>query len=164
MTRPRAFLAAVIVALGLAAVLAGPASAWHEDYAVTASAVKAGNLWFAAEPDATAPGTVGGITLSALAVTGLVSVLLPIVTGLLTKYRAPAIVKGLTSLAVSAVHGTIMGSLAVDGSAHIARAAIVLALVSFVIQAATYLGVYQPLDANARLLPDVGLGREDPSR
>lgn len=144
MTRPRAYLLAALAALGLAAVLAGPASA--------------------AEPDATAPGTVGGITLSALAVTGLVSVLLPIVTGLVTKYRAPAIVKGLTALAVSAVNGLVMGGIAVDGSAHIAKAAIVLALVSFVIQTASYLGVYQPIDANARLLPDAGIGREDPSR
>lgn len=103
-------------------------------------------------------GTAGAITLSALAVTFLVSLLLPIVTGLLTKYNAPGTVKGIVALAVSSINGLIVANMATDGGARVGKTAIVLAGMSFAIQTATYLGVYQPAKANAKLGPDFGIG------
>lgn len=114
-----------------------------------------------AEPNAVKPGTVGGVTLNAFAVTMLVSLLLPVVTGIVTKYSAPAIVKSLVALAVSSINGVVMGGLAVDGTAHIAKAAIMLAVLSFAIQTATYLGVYKPNDVNAALGQSFGIGPRD---
>lgn len=172
----RRTLAALALGVLCTLTLAGPASAWHEDHAI-ASAVQTGNLWGKApaadvigEPEVaqqeTGPNadTVGGITVTSLAVTILVSLLLPIVNGLFVKYRAPSVVKGLFALFSSSVTGLVMAGQSVDGGTFIARSAIVLAGVAFVIQSATYLGVYKPADVPGRLLPDVGIGREVPGK
>lgn len=170
--RPRAILAALALAFLGGLAVAGPASAWHEDYPASSSAVvqavQAGNLWGEA-PTASASSspntdTLGGVTLSATAVTVLVGLVLPIANGLLVKYRAPGVVKGLVALATSAITGLIVAGQTVDGGAFLSRSAITLGGIAFVIQTASYLGIYAPADLNGRLLPDRGLGREVPGK
>lgn len=96
--------------------------------------------------------------LSPLTVTVLSGLVIPIVVGLLTKYNAPAIVKGAISLFLSAVAGLVAQNIIPDGGAVISQDALFYAAIAFVTQLAMYLGIYKPLDLNEKTAPKVGIG------
>ena len=88
----------------------------------------------------------------------IVSFLIPLATGLLTKVSASATVKQVVTLVLSAANGLMVTSTQVDGTALISATTAQYTLLSLGIAIVSYLGVYQPHDANAKLMPEVGVG------
>jgi hypothetical protein len=90
-------------------------------------------------------------------VTVLLSVLIPIVTAAVTKSAAPKLLKGCVSLLMSAIVGLFSTAVTASG-ADFSQQTLFLAAISFVIQLASYLGFYKPVDINNRIAPTKGLG------
>lgn len=97
-------------------------------------------------------------SLSTQIVMFLTAVFIPLVTGLVTKYSLPAFWKFFVTLVISTVAAGINEATTADGSAVISKHTAVLALYTVTIATLTYLGIYRPVDANAKLAPDVGIG------
>jgi hypothetical protein len=110
--------------------------------------------------DASAVAPVASLTLSAFMVLVLTSLLIPAVTGLITKSTASATVKQLVTLAVSALNGLVVTSTQSDGTALISATTAQYALLSLGIAIVSYLGIYKPHDLNnsRALMPDIGIG------
>lgn len=101
--------------------------------------------------------TLPTLYLSPMAVTLVLSLLVPIVTGLLTKYALPAAVKALIMLVLDAVVSLVVhAEMLPTGVAVINSQALVGAILGVVVSAATYLGVYVPVKLSNR--PDGVLG------
>lgn len=92
-----------------------------------------------------AAATVGTITISALVVQLVVSTLVPLVVGIVTKVNAPSSVKALTMIVVNAASALVVTSTQADGTAVISSTALLFAILGVVQSAATYLGVWKPL-------------------
>lgn len=101
--------------------------------------------------------TVAEIRLSALTVTLVVSVFIPIVVGILTKLDTSSTVKGVVTLILNLVNAAVVGAVVADGTAVFSEATITAALVGMAISVASYLGFYKPVDLNAKLAPTKGL-------
>jgi hypothetical protein len=93
----------------------------------------------------------------------LTSLLIPLVTGLITKYKLHSFLKFMVNLVVSTIAGLINISLTADGTAVISKTAILTAVYTVAISTLTYLSIYKPLDANSQLAPDVGIGPGEPA-
>lgn len=98
------------------------------------------------------------MTLSALVVTMIVSYLIPAITALLTKASASVGVKQFVTALLAALNGVVVTATQIDGTAVISKQAAVLALGSFIAAQASYVGLYKPHDANAKIAPAKGLG------
>lgn len=96
--------------------------------------------------------------LSPLTVSVLSGVVIPIVVGVVTKLRASAFVKGAISLFLAAVAGLLAQNIIPEGGAVISQDALFFAAVAFATQLAMYLGIYKPLDLNAKTAPNAGIG------
>lgn len=119
----------------------------------------------AQEVDAT--DTVAEIRLSALAVTLVVSLFIPIVTGLVTKASLSSYVKGLITLVLNLVNAAVVVAVTQDGSAVWSEQTLIAALIGMAISVATYLGIYKPAAVTSttndngtvgKLGPNTGLG------
>lgn len=108
--------------------------------------------------DAPAVAPVAGLKLTEFTVLVITSLLIPLATGLITKLNASATVKQIVTLALSTVVGIVTTSTQADGTAIISLTTVQYALLSFAIAVVSYLGLYKPHDANARLAPNAGLG------
>lgn len=102
------------------------------------------------------------LTLSALLVTFLATAVIPVLTGLATKLDASPAVKQLITAVLSAVSGLLTVATQMDGTAVISKEALVLAIGTFILTQATYLGLYRPHHLDARLSPNTGLGGQSP--
>lgn len=108
--------------------------------------------------DAPAVAPVAGLKLSEFTVLVITSLLIPLATGLITKISASATVKQIVTLALATVVGIVTTSTQVDGTAIISLTTLQYALLSFAIAVVSYLGLYKPHDANAKLAPNAGIG------
>ena len=97
-------------------------------------------------------------SLSALTVVLLVSLVIPVATGIVTKLNAPATVKQIVALVFATANGLITTATMSDGTAVISKETLIVTLIGFGIQTATYLGIYAPHNANAKLAPNAGIG------
>lgn len=88
----------------------------------------------------------------------LVSVLIPILTGLLTKINASTTLKQVVTIILAGANAVIVSNLGEDGGAVLTDSVITDALVSWTVAIASYLGVYKPHDANTKLARNTGLG------
>ena len=104
------------------------------------------------------------LNLDALTITVVVSLFIPIVTGLLTKYNASAMVKQIVTLIFSSATALVADGATSTGGALVTREDVTLAVISLVIAITSYLGIYKPHDVNAKLVPNVGLGSGDVGR
>lgn len=86
------------------------------------------------------------ITLSALSVSLLLGLLIPVVTGLLTKYSTSSGLKGLVTLVQNATQALVVSATVGDGTAVISEETFVTFCLSLAISIATYAGVYKPLN------------------
>jgi hypothetical protein len=93
----------------------------------------------------------------------LTSLLIPFVTGLITKYTLHSFLKFLINLVVSTGAGLINVGLTADGTAVISKAALVTAAYTVVTSTLMYLSVYKPLDLNKSLVPEFGIGPGEPA-
>lgn len=115
--------------------------------------------------------TATGLTLSAVGVSLLISVIIPIVTGIVTKSGLSGTWKGIITLFLSAVTAVVTVGTLGDGSAFISWDALILALMNFAIAVATYLGIYKQGGltnsvngpAAPKLGPNFGIGPSTPA-
>lgn len=101
--------------------------------------------------------TVASLELSALTVTAVVSLFIPIVVGLITKVDLNPLWKGAINIVLSAVNAAIVTATVADGTAVFSKETLIAAFFGMVVSLATYLQVYKPLDANSKLLPNKGI-------
>lgn len=85
-----------------------------------------------------------GFTLDALMVTMLISTVIPILVGLVTKLNASSALKATLMAGLSIVNGLVANSVDDNGSAFISKQAVVLAFFSFVTAGATYARLLKP--------------------
>ena len=88
----------------------------------------------------------------------IVGVFLPVVVGLLVKANAPEGVKVAVGIVVAGVAAVLQQLTAEGGDAVITTETLRVFVLTYGVQLLTYLGVYRPLSANAKLLPEKGLG------
>ena len=98
------------------------------------------------------------IRLDPMLVTFGVSVLLPLLVGIVTKAHTSTTLKQVVNIAASIATGLIVTATQADGVAVISKEAAFYAFVAFAVQTATYLGIYKPQNANAALAPNLGIG------
>lgn len=101
--------------------------------------------------------TLAEIQLSALTVTFIVSVFIPIITAVVTKLDTSATVKGVVTLILNLVNASVVGAVVADGSAVFSEETLIAALIGMTISVASYLGFYKPVDINAKALPEKGI-------
>ena len=82
---------------------------------------------------------------------------LPIVVGLLTKYRAPAGLKAALLAVLSAAQGFIVTATVADGTAVISKTAALAATAGWVTAVATHFGFWKPLKVPEHLASEFGL-------
>lgn len=99
------------------------------------------------------------ITLSAWLVTLISTFVIPIITGLLTKYNAGPGLKQFVTAILSAVAGLISSGSMPDGTATFSKETLLLVLTTFIVTQATYLGIYKPFDLNGKTAPGSGIGK-----
>jgi len=98
------------------------------------------------------------LNLSAAAVTFVVSVLLPLANGIVTKFNASNTVKIVVSMTTAAIAALIVQATVADGSAIFTKELVERAIFMYLVQLLTYLGVYKPQATHAKLLPEKGIG------
>ena len=98
------------------------------------------------------------MNLSAVAVTLIISTILPVLVGLVTKLDASSKLKGALLLALNAAQGLIIASRVNGGGAHFTADALVLFLAGVAVSLMAYYGFYKPNDVPAKLAPDFGIG------
>jgi len=98
------------------------------------------------------------ITASAFLVTMIVSYLIPLATALITKLSASALVKQLVTAFLSAVTGFLTVSAGANGTAVFSAQSVLFAALSFAIANISYLSIFKPHDADAKILPTAGIG------
>lgn len=102
------------------------------------------------------------VELAPLLVTALTSVVIPLLTGLLTKLDAPSSVKSITMLVLATVNGLIVNATMTDGSAVITKEAALAALISILTAAVSYDKLLKPIGATTKLqakTANVGIGK-----
>lgn len=97
-------------------------------------------------------------TLSAFWVMVIATLLIPVATGFLTKLTASATVKQILTLVLAALVSILNVSTQLDGVAVVSWNTVVLTVVQTLAAIATYLGVYQPHQLNAKTAPNAGIG------
>jgi hypothetical protein len=107
--------------------------------------------------------TAFSLSLSAMLVSVLLSAVIPIVTGLITKSSLSGWVKGLITLVLNYVSAAVVQATIADGGAFFSRESLIMSLIGLSISVATYAGIYQPAnltssDADGKLLPRFGIG------
>lgn len=86
----------------------------------------------------------------------VVSPLLPVLVGVITKSKAAAQLKAVINMGLAFVAGLV--NQIVEGSAVWSKELVIATVVAYVISVATYFGAYRTFDGNEKLLPGVGLG------
>jgi hypothetical protein len=99
------------------------------------------------------------LTFSPTVVRIIVSLLIPIVTGFVTKLSAPAKVKATVAFVLSGVGALVTLATTGDGGLILTSKLLSEWGLTFVFQLAAYLGLLGPVaDINTRTAPDKGLG------
>lgn len=84
------------------------------------------------------------LDLSPFVVSTILGVLIPLITGILTKVTTPAWVKAVGTIILSGIAGLINVSLVDGGGAVISQSAFVSAVLTFIVAVATYAGFWRP--------------------
>lgn len=98
------------------------------------------------------------MTISAILVTLIVTMILPALTAAITKSTASVGIKQFVTALLSAVTGLVVVSTQLDGTAVFSKEAALLALSTFILTQATYWGFWKPHAVNEKAAPAVGLG------
>lgn len=98
------------------------------------------------------------VTLTPLAVQFLVSLVIPVGTGLATRSNASASVKQAVTVILSGISGVIVTATTTSGVAIISVETFVVAAIGWAIAIASYNGVYEPHHLNEHTAPNVGIG------
>jgi len=90
-------------------------------------------------------GDVSTVVIAAPIITIIVSLLIPLINGFLTKASTPGGVKALGTIILNAISALITTGLVVDGGTAWSTTTLYTALLGCVISIATYAGVYKPM-------------------
>jgi hypothetical protein len=103
------------------------------------------------------------IQFNAFTVSAILSLIIPVLTGLATKITAPPAVKQILTIVLSGVAAVISQNVVGDGSSVITKEVGLLWAMNLAIAITSYLGIYKPNDLNSNLAPNSGLGPDDGS-
>jgi hypothetical protein len=98
------------------------------------------------------------MTIDAFWVTALVSVIIPVLVGLLTKATAATWIQDVTNMVLTGIVALVATATQIDGVAVISWVTFREWVVALAISIAMYLKVWKPVDINQRTLPAIGLG------
>jgi hypothetical protein len=101
--------------------------------------------------------SLSSIRIPALGIQLIVGLIIPFITGLLTKINASATVKQVVTIVLSGVSALIVAS-TVGEEAVISWETLGYAALGWLVAVLSYLGLYAPHNVNAKLAPDKGLG------
>jgi small basic protein len=93
----------------------------------------------------------------------VISLLIPIVNGLLTKYTLPSSVKAVITIVLNAVAALIVTATQADGTAVFSNTALMTFVFGTTISVMSYLGLYKPVGltsskSDGKLGPSTGIG------
>lgn len=97
------------------------------------------------------------IVISAPIVTIIMSLLIPLINGLLTKYTVSGAVKGVITLLMNTVMAFITTNASDTGAALFSLQTLMTATLGFIVSVATYAGIYRPAKITSST-PDGKLG------
>lgn len=101
--------------------------------------------------DTTAVAPVASLELSAFTVLVITSLLIPVATGIASRWIHSTTGLQIFTAAVSGISGAVTTSTQLDGTAVVSLATLQYALLAFLVATAGYLGIYRPHNANAKL-------------
>lgn len=102
---------------------------------------------------------VSTVVIAAPIVTIIVSLIIPLINGFLTKPSTPSGVKAIGTILLNAAAALITNGVVADGSSVFSTATLYTAILGAVISIVTYAGVYKPLNVTSNAggkLADVG--------
>lgn len=123
-----------LIAIAMFAVLAAPSIASAQD---------------PAPPVQLEADTVSTIVVAAPIVTIIVSLLIPLINGFLTKASTPTAVKAIGTIVLNSIWALFANGVLVDGSATFSTATLYTAILGSVISIAMYAGVYKPVNVTS---------------
>lgn len=125
-----------------------------------------GLLVFGAPASALAPppveldaDAVSTVVIAAPIVTVIVSLLIPLINGFLTKASTPTSVKAIGTIVLNAAWALIANGVLADGSSVFSTSTLYTAILGTIISITTYVGVYKPINVTSNAggaLADVG--------
>jgi hypothetical protein len=94
----------------------------------------------------------------------VISIIIPVVVGLISKASLPGAVKAAILLALNALNALIVTAITIDGSAVLTKEAFINFVFGVVVSVASYFGVYRParITSHGVLGPTVGIGPKTP--
>lgn len=92
---------------------------------------------------------VSTITVAAPLVTIIVSLLIPVLNGLLTKPSTPTAVKAIGTIILNAAAALIINGVVSDGSSTFSDTTLYTALLGAVISIVSYVGIYKPINVTS---------------
>ena len=121
-------------------------------------------MYFVATDTVSVPGsTPASFVIAAPVVMTVISLIIPLITGLLTKYTLPGWVKGLITIVLNAIGALIVTSTQADGTAVMSNAALMTCIYGVIVSVVSYVSVYKSAGLtsstpDAKLAPRAGLG------
>jgi len=97
--------------------------------------------------------------LNPLLVTLITSLFIPIVVGIVVKANASTAIKNVVMIVTTGVVTLINANVTDTGSAVLSTETLTYWAISIVATIAAYLGLYKPVEANDKLLPNFGVGK-----
>lgn len=115
-----------------------------------------GLLVFGAPASALAPppvdldaDAVSTVVIAAPIVTVIVSLLIPLINGFLTKPSTPTAVKAIGTIVLNAAWALIANGALADGSSTFSTSTLYTAILGVIISITTYVGVYKPINVTS---------------
>lgn len=115
-----------------------------------------GLLVFGAPASALAPppvdldaDAVSTVVIAAPIVTVIVSLLIPLINGFLTKPSTPTAVKAIGTIVLNTAWALIANGALADGSSAFSTATLYTAILGVIISITTYVGVYKPINVTS---------------
>jgi hypothetical protein len=107
------------------------------------------------------------LNLDATAVSLIISLVIPVLTGLVTKVTLPGAAKGVLTLVLNGVAALVTTATLADGTAVLSGQTVVTWLIGLGVSVAMYLGVWKPAGVTSsapdgKLAPNAGLGPTTP--
>lgn len=107
-------------------------------------------------------GTSHTVTLTPMAWTIITGLILPFVIAIIMKASASSTFKAVVSIVAAAVAAIVERATLADGSAIISTGLLVDVLMVYAPQVLTYLGLWQHVNINGKIAPNVGIGPAAP--
>lgn len=100
-------------------------------------------------PVTTSTDSASTVVIAAPIVTLLVSLVIPLINGLITKPSTPAVVKGIITIILNTASALLTTGLLVDGTAAWSTTALYTAVLGTIISVVMYFNIYKPMNATS---------------